>query len=186
VGPTTLEKILVPFTQGILRECRARVKSMALIHEKLYRSKDIGRIPFITYLEGLVDALKESYGVEDDRVTFEISVTPDDLTLNIETGIPCGLLINELISNSLKYAFPDGRPGRIRIDIGLTAPHQYTLVITDNGVGFPKDVDFRNTMSLGLQLVNNLASQLDGEISLDASEGTRFTVRFKGIEEPKK
>lgn len=175
-----------PFTQGILRECRARVKSMALIHEKLYRSKDIGRIPFVTYLEGLVDALKESYGVEDDRVAFEISVTPEDLTLNIETGIPCGLMINELISNSLKYAFPDGRPGRIRIAIELTAPHQYTLVIADNGVGFPKDVDFRSTTSLGLQLVNNLVNQLDGEISLAVDHGTRFTVRFRGIEEPKK
>jgi len=175
-----------PFTQGILRECRARVKSMALIHEKLYRSKDIGRIPFVTYLEGLVEALKDSYGVDDDRVAFDIAVTPEDLTLNIETGIPCGLLVNELLSNSLKYAFPDGRTGRIRIEIGQTAPRNYTLVIADNGVGFPKDVDFRNTPSLGLQLVNNLVSQLDGEIVLDASDGTKFSIRFAGIEEPVK
>ena len=175
-----------PFTQGILRECRARVKSMALIHEKLYRSKDIGRIPFVTYLEGLVDALKDSYGVDDDRVTFDIAVTPEDLTLNIETGIPCGLLVNELLSNSLKYAFPDGRTGRIRIEIGQTAPRNYTLVIADNGVGFPKVVDFRNTPSLGLQLVNNLVSQLDGEIELDSSAGTKFSIRFAGIEEPVK
>ena len=175
-----------PFTQGILRECRARVKSMALIHEKLYRSKDIGRIPFVTYLEGLVEALKDSYGVDDDRVAFDIAVTPEDLTLNIETGIPCGLLVNELLSNSLKYAFPDSRTGRIRIEIGQTAPRNYTLVIADNGVGFPKDVDFRNTPSLGLQLVNNLVSQLDGEIVLDASDGTKFSIRFAGIEEPVK
>jgi len=132
-----------PFTQGILRECRARVKSMALIHEKLYRSKDIGRIPFVTYLEGLVEALKDSYGVDDDRVAFDIAVTPEDLTLNIETGIPCGLLVNELLSNSLKYAFPDSRTGRIRIEIGQTAPRNYTLVIADNGVGFPKDCRFQ-------------------------------------------
>jgi len=173
-----------PFTQGILRECRTRVKSMALIHEKLYRSKDIGRIPFVTYLDGLVDALKESFGVDDARVAFDIVVTPADMTLNIETGIPCGLLVNELLSNALKYAFPDGRAGRVRIEIGQTAPHNYTLVIADNGVGFPKDIDFRNTPSLGLQLVNNLVTQLDGEITLDTSAGTKFFIQFAGIEEP--
>lgn len=172
-----------PFTQGILQECRSRVKSMALIHEKLYRSKDLGRILFVTYLEDLVDALKDSFGVDDDRIAFEIAVTPTNLTLNIETGIPCGLLINELLSNALKYAFPDGRKGRIRIEIGQAGPRDYTLVISDNGAGFPKDVDFRNTPSLGLQLVNNLVTQLDGTITLDASAGTTFSIRFEGIEE---
>lgn len=176
-----------PFTQGILQECRSRVKSMALIHEKLYRSKDLGHIPFATYLEELVETLKESFGVDENQIALGISVTPETLALNIETGIPCGLLINELLTNALKYAFPDGRKGRITIGMEQAGPHDYMLVISDDGAGFPKDVDFRNTPSLGLQLVNNLVRQLDGEITLDGSSGTAFCIRFKGIDEgPKK
>ncbi|MDD1701712.1 MAG: ATP-binding protein, partial [Methanoregula sp.] len=172
-----------PFTTGILMECRSRVKAMALIHEKLYRSKDLSHIPFVTYMENLIDSLKDSFGVTDDIIAIDISVDPPDLTLNVETGIPCGLLINELLSNALKYAFPGGRTGRIRLEMHRADPHDYTLIVSDNGAGFPKDVDFKNTLSLGLQLVNNLVTQLDGTITLDGTNGTTFYIRFRGIED---
>jgi PAS domain S-box-containing protein len=171
------------FTLDILRESRSRVKSMALIHEKLYRSEDLALIPFATYLESLIDNLKEAYGVNDSTVSIGITITPTDLSLNIETGIPCGLIINELISNSLKHAFKDGRKGVITIAMTETGPHDYTMIISDNGPGFPKDIDFKKTTSLGLQLVNNLVLQLEGDISLDCSGGSSFTMHLKTIAE---
>ena len=171
------------FTVDVLRESQSRVKSMALIHEKLYRSKDLARIPFSIYLESLIETLKEAYGVRNENVTIEISVTPPDLSLNIETGIPCGLIINELISNALKYAFNDGRKGVIRIDMRHVTPQNYHLIIADNGCGLSEKIDFRNTTSLGLQLVNNLVTQLDGTIELDTSDGTKFSMLLKPIED---
>jgi len=171
------------FTLDILRESRSRVKSMALIHEKLYRSEDLAHIPFATYLEGLIESLKDAYGINNGSVSIVISIKPADLSLNIETGIPCGLIINELISNALKYAFKDGRKGVISITMEQTGPHGYTMIISDNGAGFPGDVDFRNTNSLGLQLVNNLVTQLEGDITLDTTGGTSFTMHLKAIED---
>jgi len=171
------------FTLDILRESRSRVKSMALIHEKLYRSEDLAHIPFATYLESLIDNLKDAYGINDSTVSISITIIPPDLSLNIETGIPCGLIINELISNSLKHAFKGGRTGAISIAMTQTAPHDYTMIISDNGPGFPKDIDFKNTPSLGLQLVNNLVAQLEGDISLDCTSGSMFTMHLKSIED---
>lgn len=171
------------FTLDILRESRSRVKSMALIHEKLYRSEDLALIPFATYLKSLIDNLKEAYGVSDETVTIGVTITPPDLSLSIETGIPCGLIINELISNSLKHAFKDGRKGVITIAMTQGGTHDYTMIISDNGVGFPRDVDFKKTSSLGLQLVNNLVLQLEGDISLDCSSGSTFTMHLRAVED---
>jgi PAS domain S-box-containing protein len=171
------------FTMDILTESRSRVKSMALIHEKLYRSEDLAHIPFATYIESLIDNLKDAYGINDERVSIRVAITPPDLSLNIETGIPCGLIVNELISNSLKHAFKGSKKGAISITMQQTAPHDYTMIISDNGPGFPHDIDFRNTTSLGLQLVNNLVAQLEGDISLDCSNGSAFTMHLKSIED---
>jgi PAS domain S-box-containing protein len=169
------------FTLDILRESRSRVKSMALIHENLYRSEDLALIPFATYLESLIDSLKDAYGVNNSTVSISIAITPPDLSLNIETGIPCGLIINELISNSLKHAFKDGTGGQISITVTKTGPGDYTMIIADNGPGIPKEIDYQNTTSLGLQLVNNLVTQLEGDISLDRTRGTVFTMHLKSI-----
>jgi two-component sensor histidine kinase len=156
---------------------------MALIHEKLYRSEDLAHVPFSVYLESLIDSLKDAYGISNGSVTIAVSIDPPDLSLNIETGIPCGLIINELISNALKHAFKGGRQGVIAVAMRQTGPKTFTLSIADNGPGFPTDVDFKNTTSLGLQLVNNLVSQLDGEIALDSTNGTAFSMRLKTIED---
>jgi PAS domain S-box-containing protein len=171
------------FTLDILRESRSRVKSMALIHEKLYRSEDLAHIPFATYLESLIDNLKDAYGVNDTRVKISVTISPPDLSLNIETGIPCGLIVNELVSNSLKHAFKGDKTGSISIEVTRTAPQDFLMVIADNGPGFPPDVDFKNTASLGLQLVNNLVIQLEGDISLDCTNGSAFTMHLKSIED---
>jgi PAS domain S-box-containing protein len=171
------------FTIDILRESRSRVKSMALIHEKLYRSEDLSLIPFATYLESLIENLKEAYGIDDTTVAISVTIDPPGLSLNIETGIPCGLIINELISNSMKHAFRDGRAGVITIAVKQTSPHEFTMILADNGPGFPRDVDFRNTSSLGLQLVNNLVAQLEGDISLDCTSGSVFTMHLRTIED---
>ncbi len=171
------------FTSGILMESRSRVTSMALIHEKLYRSEDLALIPFATYLEGLIGNLRDAYGISDARVAISVTITPPDLSLNIGTGIPCGLIINELISNAMKHAFGDGKSGVITITMTQTDPHRYSMVIADNGPGFPKETDFRNTPTLGLQLVTSLVRQLDGEISLDCTSGSRFTMNFQSIED---
>ena len=162
----------------LFKESQNRVKSMALIHEKLYQSKDFTRIDFAEYIRSLTVKLFHSYGLDMSKVTFNINV--DHLSLGIDTAIPCGLIINELVSNSLKYAFPDGRNGEININLRLEDPkgHVYLLRVQDNGVGFPEDIDFRDTDSLGLQIVTTLTTQLGGKIELDRAAGTDFTIRF--------
>ena len=102
----------------------------------------------------------------------------DDVFLGIDTAVPCGLILNELVSNSLKHAFPGGREGEIRIELRLDDDKKFTLMVSDNGVGIPKDLDFRNTESLGLQLVDTLVNQLEGTIELDRSGGTAFKTTF--------
>ena len=104
------------------------------------------------------------------------------MPLDIDTAIHCGLLLNELVSNSLKYGFPDGRKGQISIQLCPADEHELALTVRDNGVGFPADVDFRNTESLGLKLVVNLVKQLKGSIDLDSRAGTAFRIVFPGLE----
>ena len=165
-------------------DSQGRVKSMALIHEKLYRSEDLANINFKEYIKSLTNYLLQTYGTSDMPIDLKINV--EEISLTIETAIPCGLIINELVSNSLKYAFPEGREGEISIEffpndgnvITEGDDHTYTLKVGDNGIGFPEDLDFRNTQSLGLQLVNNLTNQLDGAIELDRNGGTLFKITF--------
>jgi PAS domain S-box-containing protein len=163
----------------VLKESRNRVKSMAIIHEKLYQSTDFVNIKFDDYILRLILDLFYSYNLQKDQIKPVIEVK--DIELNIETAIPCGLIINELISNSLKYAFPDGQKGEIRISL-KSKKDSYQLCISDNGVGLPEELDYKNAKSLGLQLVNNLVDQIDGEITLDRSQGTKFKIIFKELE----
>lgn len=160
----------------ILQDSQNRVRSMTLVHEQLYQSKDLARIDFAEYVENLVGGLFRSYGVHPNVIKLEIHV--DDVSLGIDTVIPCGLILNELVSNSLKHAFPDGREGKICIELCSDDEGECSLTVSDNGVGLPKDLDFRNTESLGLQLVNTLVGQLDGSIELDSDGGTAFEIIF--------
>jgi len=159
---------------NLLRDSQNRVRSMALIHQKLYDSHDLVRIDFAEYLRSLASALLSSYGLGPQGISLKLSV--DGVRLDINAAVPCGLIINELISNSLKHAFPTGQ-GEICVDLH---PDDDTVALTvsDNGGGFPADLDFRNTDSLGLQLVNTLTKQLGGTIELDRRAGTAFKLKF--------
>jgi len=165
----------------VFRESRNRVRSMALIHEKLYQSEDLARIDFSEYIQSLTAELFSTYSVTADAVKLRMNV--ENVYLDIITAIPCGLIINELLSNSLKYAFPAGQSGEITIDFKLENKiNMYHLIIGDNGVGFPKYLDFRKSESLGLQLVRLLTKKIHGTIELDREGGTFFKIIFKGKE----
>jgi two-component sensor histidine kinase len=164
---------------SLFTESQNRVKSMALIHEKLYQSHDLARIDFEEYIKSLTTFLFRSYGVDPNMIVLNIDVK--DVTLDIDTAIPCGLIINELVSNSLKYAFPEGVSGEITIGLhekkdGGT-PY-YELTMSDNGVGLPEHFDISTSASLGLQLVTTLVGQIGGTLEVIREHGTTFRIRF--------
>ncbi|MBI4552731.1 MAG: GAF domain-containing protein [Candidatus Latescibacteria bacterium] len=165
-----------PQTFEMFRDSRDRVKSMALIHEKLYRTQDLAHIDFAEYLHNLATELFQSYRVNPSLIV--LNVHADDVSLSLDTAIPCGLIVNELVSNSLKHAFPAGQEGEVRIDLHAHPQHQWALSVRDTGIGFPADLDFRNTTTLGLQLVMTLVEQLEGTIELERNGGTTFTITF--------
>ncbi|NYB51922.1 MAG: PAS domain S-box protein [Methanobacteriaceae archaeon] len=162
-------------TVNVLVESQNRVKSMAMVHEKLYQSRDLTKINVPGYVKNLISDLFYSYAIKEGEVESIIDI--ENITFNMETAIPCGLIINELVSNSLKYAFTPGMKGKIVVSL-QSKSEKFELIIADNGIGFPKTIDFKNTKSLGLQLVNSLVRQLDGEIKLDSGHGTKFTIKF--------
>jgi PAS domain S-box-containing protein len=160
----------------IFRESQTRVRSMALIHEKLYQSKDLNKIEFSEYIESLIKDLFKSYNVDSDRIRLKSKL--EGIYFEIDTAILCGLIINELVSNSLKHAFPSSRKGEVFIGLNKDNKNKYTLILKDNGVGFPSGLDFRKTESLGLQLVTTLTEQLGGTIELNNNGYTEFKIVF--------
>ena len=165
-------------TVYLLKESQNRVKSMAMIHEKLYQSSDLNHINIFDYINSLVKDLFYSYAIPKDLIKPVIEV--EEINLNIETAVPCGLIISELISNSLKYAFPKGRMGEIHVSLKLMG-EKFCLTISDDGIGLPEDFDFDKTDSLGLKLVSSLTEQLDGELELDRNNGTKFNITFQEL-----
>ncbi|MCC7551387.1 MAG: PAS domain S-box protein, partial [Methanobacterium sp.] len=161
---------------NVFKESQNRAKSMALIHERLYRSTDLKRIDFGDYIRTLTTELYRTYVSDSNSIGLNFDL--EDVMVDINTTVPLGLILNELITNSMKHAFPDGREGVINVEFHRT-DDEFILIIGDTGVGFPEDLDFRNTKSLGLQLVNNLTHQIDGTIELDRSQGTEFKITFK-------
>ena len=159
----------------IFIESRNRVRSMALVHEKLYQSKDLARIDFADYIRALTINLLSSFAGKSSSV--RVSVEIDGVMLGVDAAVPCGLIVNELVSNSFKYAFPEGRRGQICVAMEQRNG-SLRLTVSDDGVGFPGNINFRNTDSLGLQLVNTLTEQLDGEIELTNGTGTIFAICF--------
>jgi PAS domain S-box-containing protein len=160
----------------MLNDAKARIKAMALIHEKLYRSKDMAKIDFSDYLRDILNNMCMSYLKDPGRIKLNIEVR--DVDLGIDDAIPCGLIINELVSNTLKHAFPEGRKGEITVGMRSYDKDMIELIVADNGIGLPADIDSRKKTSMGLSLVDALVNQLHGKIELHKEEGTRFTITF--------
>ncbi len=165
-----------PQTVNALRESQNRVESMSLIHKKLYTSSDLGQIDVSDYIHNLAISLLTTYQISPGAVALQVEVEP--VLLSLDQAIPCGLIINELVSNALKYAFPDRRPGAIGVKL-CQINNQLELTVQDNGVGLPTCVDWQNASSLGLSLVYALATeQLEGNLAVDRTSGTTFTIQF--------
>jgi PAS domain S-box-containing protein len=165
----------------IFLESQSRVKAMSLIHEKLYQSDNLAKIDLPDYISSLAKSLFSTYKVNTAQICLAVDAA--DISLGVDTAIPCGLIINELVSNSLKHAFPDNRAGRIVITLRTVAPGEFELMVGDDGVGIPMGLDIGNAKSLGLHLVTLLAqNQLRGHIELMRNGGTRYRIRFKGVD----
>ncbi|MGP1385749.1 MAG: PAS domain S-box protein [Thainema sp.] len=179
---------------AVLRDSQNRVHSIALVHEKLYRSKDLANINFTQYIQDLTVYLFDAYNINAQHI--ELSLQVEEIGLDIDTAIPCGLIINELVSNALKYAFPDGRTGEIQIkfyqaaasDLSSSEPaassaatpsHRFTLIVRDNGIGLPADLDIQTAKTLGMMLVQGLVKQMQGLLEINNHQGTEFKISFK-------
>jgi PAS domain S-box-containing protein len=165
-----------PVTLRTIKDSQNRIRAMALVHERLYQSGDISSIDLKDYIQFLARELFSFYGVKSQLIRF--TITSPAINVNIDTAIPLGLMVNELISNAIKYAFPEDRRGEIVIDI-TKDKNDISLVVRDNGVGIPADFDWHNAKSLGIRLVNSLVEQLQGTIELDRTGGTAFTIVVK-------
>jgi len=160
---------------NVFKESQDRVKSMAIVHEKLYQSGNFAEINFSEYLKNLASSIYSSYGVDMDIIKLKIS--GDNTSLDINNAIPCGLMTNELLTNAIKHAFPQGRLGEINIDFHKKN-NEYILTVQDNGIGLPRNLDLEKTESLGMRLINSLVSQLDGKLEVTSNNGTKFKITF--------
>jgi two-component sensor histidine kinase/PAS domain-containing protein len=167
-----------PEVLKVLEDTRQRVHSMALLHKALYRSDNLARVNFAAYVEALCLHLRRAAGPVATRVTVNTCITP--LGLPPEQSLPCGLIINELVTNAMKHAFPDDRTGQVTVTLDPAPDNQLVLNVTDDGVGLPLDINLAATPTLGLQLVFGLASQLGGRLTITPPEGrgAAFQVTF--------
>ena len=162
---------------GIFKSSQSRIRTMALIHERLYKSKDLSRIKAGEYLQNLLEYLTSTYFIDDKNIEIETNVS--DISMNLDLAIPCGLIINELVSNSIRHAFPSTVKSKI-IEIILTEkdPENLLLSVKDSGIGIPATIDFKNASTLGLQLINLLSKQIDAQIDIVNNDGTQVVLVF--------
>jgi len=167
-----------PELTGMLNESQSRIRSMSLIHEKLYGSKDFARIDLAGYVSALSQELFQSHKINPGEIALIIQ-TDGDVYVDINKAIPCGLILNELISNALKHAFPGDRQGNLQIIIRETKNTEIEIVVRDNGLGLPDTIDIHEPRTVGLHLVNGLVKkQLDGQIEVRRDNGTEFRIKF--------
>jgi PAS domain S-box-containing protein len=165
-----------PAARDLLRDSQNRVRSMALIHQTLYGSRDFAAVDFARFVDTLLPVLTEAYGVDPGRIAIRVNVDP--VRLPIKAAVPCGLVVNELIANAFKHAFPANGGGEIRVALTRQLGEEALLSVSDNGVGLPDHVDLESSTTLGLQLVGLLANQLNGALTTHRSQPTRFSLRF--------
>ncbi|MGB8951705.1 MAG: PAS domain S-box protein [Candidatus Aminicenantales bacterium] len=173
-----------PPTVEIFKESQRRIRSMALIHEKLYQSKSLASINFSSYLNNLASGLLYTYQKDSERIQLNVDV--EDISLDIQTAIPCGLIVNELVSNSLKHAFPEGKSGEIYIGFHRLKSSELELIVRDNGVGLPEGFNLQQSESMGMQLVMMLTEQLEARFELKEKEGAGFKFVFKELKTSQK
>mgnify|MGYP000892856957 CR=1 FL=1 len=165
----------------VFKDCQTRIYSIALIHEKLYQSESLARVDLAAYFRSLTGNVFLSYGVDEREVKSEIVV--EDIHLPINSLIPCALIVNELVSNAIKHAFPPDRPrqvpGKILVALQRGSGGSLVLTVKDNGVGLPEGFDIRRKASLGLRLVHVLARQLNGSLSISSTNGSEFRLEFE-------
>ncbi|ADZ09345.1 signal transduction histidine kinase [Methanobacterium lacus] len=163
----------------LYRESQNRIQSISLIHENLYHSKDLANINFEIYAKGLIMDLFDSYGMDSQKVRLNLDI--DNITMGIETAIPCGLIINELVSNSLKHGFSDFKTGEVNVKLHRIQDGKFSLVISDTGRPFPENINLVNNETLGLELIKNLVNQLDAQLKFDRDK-KEFNIIFKELE----
>jgi two-component sensor histidine kinase len=171
------DSIRDPQTLKLFDEMYGRVRSIAAIHELLYRSDNLARLEFGTYLQKITRDLIAFYKVDTQKIKVRSNI--HSAFLDITQAVPCGLIVNELVTNCLKHAFVDGRPGLIQASLE-TKGDRIVLTVADNGVGLPKDLDPYQPASMGLQLVNLLVDQIEGTLAIDRNQGTRVSIMFAG------
>ena len=175
------EQISDPRYRDIFAESQNRIRSMSLIHESLYKTSNLARVDFGSYVTSLASGLIKTYGFAPDQIQLEVDT--DGIFLEVDLAIPCGLMVNEMISNSLKHGFKGlaetGRKGLITVSLSLAEGKMFRLEVGDNGAGFdsgPERLEEPDT--LGLQLINILAGQLNGRVTLQPGPGVRYLVEF--------
>ena len=178
------ESISDPKSKKALKSSQSRIRSMALIHERLYKSEHLARIKAREYIKGLIEYLEGTYQTSDTNI--EIKTNVENLFLNLDTAIPCGLIINELVSNCMKYAFTENFSGRVLVKLCKLGDENILLQVKDNGTGIPENINPLNSPSLGLQLVSLLTKQINGQLKIETMKGTNISISFpvkSGIEE---
>jgi two-component sensor histidine kinase len=158
---------------GAMMESQNRVRAMALVHEKIYQSENLSEIDITEYIRYLGNYLFQFYGVNMNAI--QLKIEGENIRMGINTAVPLGLIINELISNSLKHAFPKGSKGEILIRLDTTDTDT-ELIVSDNGIGFPKDYDWQKSETLGLMLVQSLIRQILATVELDRTTGIRYRI----------
>jgi len=168
----------------ILRESQNRVKSMALIHEQLYGTTDLAKIDFGRYIQGLAANLFDAYGIEPTRIRLDVRA--EDIFLGVDMAVPCGLIINELVSNALKHAFPSRNTGTIEIAVATRSGGRLEIVVADDGIGLAVPYGDTEKRTLGLRLIDTLVAQLDGTVDIQTDHGTRFGIMLNAPGQTKK
>lgn len=166
-----------PDSVAALEECQSRVQTVAWIHEHMYRSESLARMSFSANIRTLASGVFRVAGVAPGSIELEVN-TEDDIALGVECAIPCGLIVNELVTNSLKHAFPNGRHGKVSVNVKRLPEQRLSLEVEDNGVGFPRPRAENGEQSLGWRLVEAFAEQLQAEVSVTHDNGTRVAVVF--------
>ncbi len=162
--------------RAMFEDCQARVRSMAMVHEKLYRSPNLATLDFGQHVRELCEALVRTFS--NEARSINLNVVADAVSLDIDTAIPVGLILNELVTNALKYAYPAGGSGELRISLRLATPEQLILSVADNGVGLPKGFEVEQARSLGLKMIRSLTRQIKGRLEVRQSDGAEFRIAF--------